>query len=361
MLSLLFFILSSLPVKGDLPVRLDYSYYLVNSTPHLEIFYEIPYSSLIFVKRENDFIARYAINIFACGKKNNFILLDHIKKEVKVSTYQETKGENQEEVKLTLSPPLTTKRILLTFKCLNSNLTAEISFPLKEKKEVFLRKGEKVTFSEKLSWDDTLSLYLPPNSAVLTYQISLRRGKKEVFNKIIPVGERFSEPLINFPAIFNDTSGIYRLKVFAQGKKGILWQKEMSIFIVVSPFLSDKEWQRRVSLLFPIAREEEIRKLKMTQTEGRQIAWQEFWHKQEIKEEDYFTRVDYCLKNFTLGDKGLTSDRAKVYLKYGQPDVIEEYPYETNKKPYIIWHYDNLGLTFTFVDLKGIGEYVLVK
>ncbi|MEO0102935.1 MAG: GWxTD domain-containing protein [candidate division WOR-3 bacterium] len=344
-----------------MPVRVDYSYYLVNETPYLEIFYEIPYSSLIFIKEGKDFITRYDIKIFGFGKKKDFILLDQIKKEVKVSTYEETKGEKQEEGKLTLSCPLTVRKILLTFKCLNSDLAAEISFPLKEKKEVFLQKGEKVTFSERLSWEDTLSLYLPPSSEVSSYQISLRRGKKEVFNKIIPVGERFSEPLINFSTIFNDTSGIYHLKVLARGKKGFLWQKEMPIFITVSPFLSNKEWQRRVYLLFPIASEEEIRELKITPQEKRSDAWQNFWEKKEIKEDDYFSRVEYCLKNFSFGDKGLASDRAKIYLKYGQPDTIEEYPYETNKKPYIIWRYDNLGLAFTFVDLRGIGEYVLVK
>ncbi|MEO0116059.1 MAG: GWxTD domain-containing protein [candidate division WOR-3 bacterium] len=361
MFNLLFFILSSLPIKGDLPVGIDYSYYLSNGNPHLEIFYEIPCSSLIFIREGNNFIARYEINIFALSPKRDFILLDKVVKEVKRKTDEESEKENREEGKLVFSPPPNSKSILLLFQCRNSQRAAEVSFPLKEKKEIFLRKGKDVIFSKKLSWDDTLSLYFPPDPKVTSYEVSLKRGKKEVFKRVIPGGEGFFEPLRNFPAILSDTSGIYKIKIYARGKEEVIWEKEMSIHITVSPFLSDKEWQRRISLLFPIATEEEIKELKVTPTERRSATWEEFWGKKEIKEEDYFSRVEYCLKNFSFGDKGLASDRAKIYLKYGQPDAIEEYPYETNKKPYIIWYYYNLGLNFIFVDQKGIGEYVLVR
>ena len=357
---ILFLTIGSLLFKGDLPVQGDY-FYSSDSLGHLEIFYEVPRSSLIFTKEGEDFVARYECALWISPeKRGDFSFHQKIRKEVRCSNYEETKTEEPEAGRLFFSLPRNTIRCLLTFACLNSDLSATTQFFLTEKSEIFLQRGGNVTFRETLSYSDTLSLYLPPNPHITSYEITLKRKKNEIFRKVISAGALFSYPLINSSAIFNDTSGFYTLEITYQ-KEGKREKKEIPIFINVSLFLSDREWQRKVSLLFPITTDEELRRLKFTQKEERQSAWQDFWEKQEISEEEYFSRVDYCLKNFSIGDKGLASDRAKIYLKYGQPDTIEEYPYETGRKPYIIWRYYNLGLVFTFVDLKGIGEYVLVK
>ncbi len=353
------FLFGSLTFRGDLPVQADYCLsYPTDSTLILEIFYEIPRSSLIFIKTDSGFRSSYEIALFGAKRGEDFSLMSKKKGELWVETYSETKGGEREEGHLLFSLPASLSSFLLTFTCLNSDLTATTQFSIRKREPILLKKGGKITFSERFLWKDTISLHFssPPKDS---YQVILSRGHQKVFIRSLSPNETLMISLSSLPAVVNDTSGFYLLQIFysRSGEK----IKELPISITTSPFLSDKEWMRKVSLLSPIASEGEIRRLKFTPEKERASAWEEFWAKREESEQDYFARVDYCLKNFSFGDKGLASDRAKIYLRYGPPDSIEEYPYETNRKPYIIWRYFKLGLEFVFVDTKGIGEYILVK
>ncbi len=362
---------ATISFKGNLQVRADYSfYYLTDTTPYIEIFYEIPRGSLIFVKDHSSFRASYQVGIFTSPGKRELSFFHKVRKDVRLETFEETRDEKGKVCdSLLLSLPANTSRILLVFEDLNSDRSASADFLLKEKRPLFLMKGRRVTFDGNFSWEDTISFYLPLESlGPLTLSIIIKKGDKRVFTtfkkwRIADTSSReiFSLPLTEIPEIVYDTSAHYTLSLTLTGKKGAITKKDFQIFVNVSPYLSDKEWARKVSLLFPIATEEEMRNLRGLSKEERKSAWERFWVGHNEKEEDYFAKVDYCLKNFSGGDKGLLSDRAKIYLKYGPPDAIEEYPYETNRKPHYIWRYYDLGLTFLFVDFRGVGEYKLVK
>ncbi len=82
----------------------------------------------------------------------------------------------------------------------------------------------------------------------------------------------------------------------------------------------------------------------------------------EYKEE-YLQRVEYVNRNYGhLFKKGYKSDRGRVYLIYGEPDLLDRYPNETNIKPYEIWFYNGIegGVEFVFGDVTGFSNYELL-
>ncbi|HCY77400.1 MAG TPA: hypothetical protein DHV28_15895 [Ignavibacteriales bacterium] len=77
---------------------------------------------------------------------------------------------------------------------------------------------------------------------------------------------------------------------------------------------------------------------------------------------EFYTRVDYCEMNFKnlAGNGGAKSDRGKVYIKYGPPDLINR---DTNNKDKVAesWTYDKLKKKFVFVDIDGTGNFTLAN
>lgn len=59
---------------------------------------------------------------------------------------------------------------------------------------------------------------------------------------------------------------------------------------------------------------------------------------------------------------GHKTNRGRIFVLYGPPDLRETYPLESHAKPYEIWSYDDIegGVEFVFVDRSGLGEYNLI-
>ena len=97
----------------------------------------------------------------------------------------------------------------------------------------------------------------------------------------------------------------------------------------------------------------------------------QFWKRrdpdQSTRENEFkneFTRrLNFCENRFrTFNKKGYKTDRGRVYLMSGEPDQIDRYPNETDKKPYEIWYYNSIegGVIFVFGDLTGFSDYELL-
>jgi GWxTD domain-containing protein len=56
---------------------------------------------------------------------------------------------------------------------------------------------------------------------------------------------------------------------------------------------------------------------------------------------------------------GFNTDRGRVYVKYGEPDAVEQKVIETETRPREYWHYYGTGYVFIFIDIRGDGSYRL--
>lgn len=77
---------------------------------------------------------------------------------------------------------------------------------------------------------------------------------------------------------------------------------------------------------------------------------------------EFYSRADYCELNFNTltGNGGIRSDRGKIYIKFGAPDLIER---NTNADDIIVesWIYNKLNKRFLFMDSDGTGKFNLAE
>jgi GWxTD domain-containing protein len=92
---------------------------------------------------------------------------------------------------------------------------------------------------------------------------------------------------------------------------------------------------------------------------GKASFLKKFWSKR-----DYYAiadKFDYAREKYQEGNKpGYKTDRGRIYIKYGEPDEIEEGTIDIEvSKPYKQWDYYT-GVKFVFVDIRGTNEYTLI-
>ncbi len=77
--------------------------------------------------------------------------------------------------------------------------------------------------------------------------------------------------------------------------------------------------------------------------------------------EEYYSRIDYAAMEFRgiTKNNGLSTDRGRVYIRYGKPDSIER---SSNDLGYVVetWIYSSPNQKFVFVDQQGTGNFILI-
>lgn len=121
-----------------------------------------------------------------------------------------------------------------------------------------------------------------------------------------------------------------------------------------------------------ISSEEERKSLLETPDTLRNQSWEAFWEKRDPTpgspnneyRDEFYRRLRYCIATFTVGDQaGWRTDRGMIYIRYGEPDEVEQHPFDMEGYPYNapwqVWRYYQSNLEFVFVDNRGSGNYEL--
>lgn len=168
-------------------------------------------------------------------------------------------------------------------------------------------------------------------------------------------------------------SGDYTLEVVLKGRRERIIDRLKAPFVVYwrPEAVVRHDYETAVMQLKYIADSDEIKKLKKADTPmARVAAWNEFWlshdpspgtPENELKE-SYYRRIEQANRNFRVMKKeGWRTDRGMIFIQYGEPDQIEDYPFESNTKAYQIWYYYGLKVPrkFVFVDNWGDGDFQL--
>jgi GWxTD domain-containing protein len=102
----------------------------------------------------------------------------------------------------------------------------------------------------------------------------------------------------------------------------------------------------------------------------RRARWDAFWKERDPdpgtpeneRLDEFISRIRVAADRFPeRGKPGWDTDRGKVYIRYGEPEDIEQVPAGFNAPAYEIWRYTSRNLTFVFADTGGFGEYILVQ
>jgi len=175
-------------------------------------------------------------------------------------------------------------------------------------------------------------------------------------------------------SLSNLKPGDYHLEVILRGRRNKkLDQKEKAFRVEwTQEALLRNDFKEVLNILSLIATSEEIDELKKHESyDDRVHAIEAFWLSRDptpgtVENEtrsEFYRRVRYANKNFGyFRQRGWYSDRGRTYIRYGEPDQIDDFPISPNRRPYQIWHYYQGGryLKFTFIDENEDGDYRLM-
>lgn len=167
--------------------------------------------------------------------------------------------------------------------------------------------------------------------------------------------------------------GDYELEVNLLGRrnKRLASQREAFTIQWSQEALLKHDFDKAVQQLGYIASQGAIDDLKKPETlEERVDAFNSFWKERdptpgtrenEAKRE-FYRRITYADRQFGhLRREGWRTDRGRIYIQYGEPDQIDDFPISPQYAPYQIWHYyrDGRYRRFTFLDQNEDGDYRL--
>ncbi len=182
-------------------------------------------------------------------------------------------------------------------------------------------------------------------------------GKNCVHSVLIPVADLESGRYILEVEVFD----IRDMTRSARATKDFIvgWD-----FLAFGGFTSDE----LIEQLRLIASPEQIEQLKHLPERFRRAGILSFWKSKdptpdtEINELmlEFYHRISVANRKFSTKDlKGWQTDQGKIYVKYGPPDSIQRYFTGKFDKPYEVWVYSDPNLKFIFVDEQGYGRYQL--
>jgi len=91
---------------------------------------------------------------------------------------------------------------------------------------------------------------------------------------------------------------------------------------------------------------------------GKKAYLAKFWAVRNLRE--FSRRMETADGRFQRPKvRGFNTDRGRVYVKYGEPDAIEQKVIEAESRPREYWRYYNTGNAFVFIDIRGDANYRL--
>lgn len=378
-------VVCALPVQGDLKLTLEPAVYPDTSGDGvLELSYEIPYTSLTFVRESGAFVARYRVGIQVLDARRNLVAGDMWQRAISVNEYDRTVARDSVEAGMVrLAIGKTAAEADATVSDLASDRRASavlrVAVPTGGM-VVRLLKSNQVFFARKYGPGDTIeaiALVLADHTQgqaghIDSCRFAIQLGGRNVAGATVPTFDSSGHRAARFVYSMRDSTGAarlgggeYTLEVTGLGAPGL--RASVTFRVDVPFFLDEEAWKDKVDRLLYIATQGEMQRLRALPRQDREKAWREFWKSKDRtptterneREEEYFERIEYAQEHFSHGDRGYKSDRGRVYVRYGPPDQIESRPFEIDSPAYEKWYYYELNLTFVFVDRFGTGEFRL--
>lgn len=374
----------------------------------LDIYYKIFYDVFGYQKLQDSYEAKYEININVIGDDNQPIEGMTKSGKIKVNNYAETRRSEDFIINM-VSFPYEPQDVTIDATLTDESGAILATASKKISKKLFTKKYPTISgveLAHEIAETSESSKFNKQNMRVIPKVIRLYGGKYDsvlsFYHEVYP-GEkkdkytkliidllhrhkgRMRTDTISYGEI-TDTKrefqsidikdiypGDYQLELKLIGRRGREFDKisediEMKL-TGESMFITD--YKTVIDMLKFLANNTEYKKLKEAKTiEDRRRVWDEFWAIRASEgntrlnptKAEYFRRVRHSNRYFTFMNKdGWKTTRGMVYITYGPPDEVEDYPFELATKPYQIWHYFRINppRKFLFIDEWGDGNYEL--
>lgn len=374
---------------------LDFSSGQENIT-RVDIFLQIPYSSISFIKKDSLFIAGYNIILSVFDENKEKLIMDkNWREKIQLTSYDQTVSKDNASLAMRsfFLPPgkyfLRTelddneskaeysKEEFITVRNLSGEVAlSDIMILAKRKEEDGKNKIVPYVSLNVANFKDGLPLFYEiysQKSQRINIEYSISDGKQKIIYSDT-VSRYIDSGKTQVIYTLKDSSfslGNYNLKVELKNTNNqiiaFVNKKFFSKWVGVPSTITDLD--QAINEMIYIASTSQISFIKNANTlEEKKKRFLEFWKEQDPTSSnpensyfiEYYNRVAYANEHFSQYFPGWRSDRGMVFILLGPPDNIERYPFEMNSKPYQIWTYYQLNVSLVFVDQTGFGDYRLI-
>jgi GWxTD domain-containing protein len=107
-----------------------------------------------------------------------------------------------------------------------------------------------------------------------------------------------------------------------------------------------------------LATPNQVAHYKALSDSGKLVYLAKFWGVRNLTE--FSRRMETADGRFRQPKvSGINTDRGRIYVKYGEPDAVEQKVIETETRPREYWHYYGTGYVFIFIDIRGDASFRL--
>lgn len=374
------------------------------SGSRLDVYIQIPYENIFFLKEGPTFTASYELTISLLDSNKKLIKEKLWNETVKTEFYEETISPKHYKISqqsFLLPSGKYFIRVQIRDNQTKKSISATKSIELRNYNDskfsasdmMILNKltyeGEKKIISPNIS-GNVVDLpggfyvflevynYLSADTLQLDYEIfkdqrkvirsgtsihPLQTTKNAIFFKVnsneLPIGEYILNVILSPKNFSNSTDENFRFKYSLAKPFSIHW-RGMPTSIV--------DLDAAIDQMIYIEDAAELKRIKSLPLNEKVAAFKELWKKKDPTPnternelmEEYYSRVEYANKNFKHYIDGWKTDMGMVFIIFGSPNNVDRHPFDIDSKPYEVWYYYQLNRQFVFVDESGFGDYKLV-
>lgn len=218
-----------------------------------------------------------------------------------------------------------------------------------------------------------MEVYQSPSAAAVAVEIAIdQKGNRDSHKDTLRLDSlRMTDTIVYKNDLAGLRTGEVRMRAATLNREGQqLGESLESLFWIdwtVGALVHDS-WEEAVDMLVHIASHDQLDSLRNASESERERLFRAFWKLKDPTPEtdenewqqEYYRRIRFSDLRFTTPfRRGWRTDFGTVYVRYGEPDEIERFPFESGQKPYQIWNYYQQNRQFLFVDVRGNGDYEL--
>ena len=368
----------------------------IDSVRLVRIYFQIINDDLTFLKQDSFFVAEVEFDIFVNNEPGDFTFSRTIKKEIKLTEFDQTNSRklvNSYSTEIELKPGKYDMIVTALDKTNNKQVNRKVKFELEDLKRnrflisdiLFFQEYEIDSTYRIISFNPNLTnnfggqgkyfyFYFtsvvtdPSDTLEVEYIIRNLGGIVTQFNQYkIANNQNTNEHFIRINRQQFDQSR-YELEVIGKYRNQVMKTKKTFSFFWTNNPDSPGDLTNALEQMRYIPEADSAGwAIKQPYTE-RLAYFQRFWKRMDPNPEteknelmdEFFLRVNVTNQNFsTISQPGWQTDRGRIFIKFGDPDDIERHPFEINSDPYVIWRYYNYRKIFLFLDRSGFGDYYL--
>jgi GWxTD domain-containing protein len=367
-----------------------------SATTRVDVFIQVPYNQIQFVKSDKGFTASYTVTISVFNENRERLVVEKVwNEEVNEKDFEQTNSQNNYNLSFKsfyLSPGSYTIRSSVEDKESKKEYSIENPFIVKSLEEPPALSD--VIFIAKMSNTDDAKKILPnvagnvatqkggvpvffeaysDSARDMRMEYIITNDKKDIIFQSNEAQHLDSGKTQIFHTI-KDSSislGKYLLTISLLNNKGVVVASTNKGFYSkwsgVPTTIQDLDLA--IDQLVYIASQSELDYIRDAKSkEEKTKRYIEFWKKKDPSPStddnevfnEYYRRIQYANEHFSHYVKGWKTDRGMVFILLGAPNNVDRHPFDVDSKPYEIWQYYQMNKQFIFMDETGFGDYRLI-